>query len=150
MKYEIFDEKLKEECGVFGIYGHDNIDVARLTYYGLFALQQRGQESTAIAVNDKGTLKYYKDAGLVSEVFNDTILDHLKGKMAIGHVRYAPDVKDDYRENVQPIVVKYKAGQLALAYNGTLVNAESLRKEMEEKGAIFQANNDAVARDWLL
>lgn len=137
-----FEDKLNEECGIFGIYGHDGIDVARLTYYSLFALQHRGQESAGIAVNDKGSLVYYKDAGLVSEVFNDTILEHLKGEMAIGHVRSAPDMKD-YRENIQPIVIKYKAGQLALAYNGTLINAESIRTEMEEKGAIFQANNDA-------
>ncbi|NSW89599.1 MAG: amidophosphoribosyltransferase [Firmicutes bacterium] len=142
MEYDIYENKLNEECGVFGIYSKDHLDVAKLTYYGLFALQHRGQESTGIAVNDAGTIIYYKDIGLVSEVFNDTILEHLKGEMAIGHVRYTADVKD-YRENIQPIVIKYKEGQLALAYNGTLVNANQVRSDMEEKGAIFQTNNDA-------
>jgi len=136
------DDNLKEECGVFGIYGRADMNVARQTYYGLFALQHRGQESAGIAVNNNGNIIYYKDSGLVSEVFNDAIIGRLKGKMAIGHVRYTADVKD-YRENFQPIVIKYKEGQMAIAYNGTLVNAGILRSEMEEKGAIFQGNNDA-------
>lgn len=135
------NNKLNEKCGVFGIYSNDNLDVARLSYYGLFALQHRGQESTGIAVNDAGTIIYYKDTGLVSEVFNDTILEHLKGNIAIGHVMYTSNVKE-IRENIQPFVMRYNAGQLALAYNGTLINSGHLRDEMEKKGAIFQAGSD--------
>jgi len=82
------DDNLKEECGVFGIYGLADMNVARQTYYGLFALQHRGQESAGIAVNNNGNIIYYKDSGLVSEVFNDAIIERLKGKMAIGHVSY--------------------------------------------------------------
>lgn len=138
----ILDDKLKEECGVFGLFSNDNLDVAKLTYYALFALQHRGQESAGIAVNDDGTIIHYKDVGLVPEVFNDTVLDHLKGRMAIGHVMYS-DGRPNYREKVQPIVIKYKAGQLALAYNGNIVNTEQVRNDMEEKGAIFQTDSDA-------
>lgn len=138
----ILGDKLKEECGIFGLFSKDNLDVARLTYYALFALQHRGQESTGIAVNDEGTIIYYKDMGLVPEVFNDTVLNHLKGRMAVGHVRYS-DGEPNSRENIQPIVIKYKVGQLALAYNGSLVNSDKIRGDMEEKGAVFQTNSDA-------
>ncbi|HOJ09058.1 MAG TPA: amidophosphoribosyltransferase [Clostridiales bacterium] len=140
MIYDIND-KIREECGVFGILDNDGHNVAQLTYYGLFALQHRGQESTGIAVNDSGTIIYYKDIGLVPEVFNSTILDHLKGQAAIGHVLYSPDSSN--RENVQPIVLKYKSGQMAISYNGNLLNASKLRQDMEERGAIFQTNSDA-------
>jgi amidophosphoribosyltransferase len=141
-EHYILDNKLNEECGVFGLFSKDNLDVAKLTYYALFALQHRGQESTGIAVNDDGTIIYYKDMGLVPEVFNDTVLEHLKGKMAIGHVRYY-DGGSNYRENIQPIVIRYKVGQLAMAYNGSLVNADEIRSDMEEKGAVFQTDSDA-------
>jgi amidophosphoribosyltransferase len=141
-EHYILDNKLFEECGIFGLFSEDNLEVAKLTYYALFALQHRGQESTGIAVNDNGTIIYYKDMGLVPEVYNDTVLEHLKGKMAIGHIRYS-DESTNYRENIQPIVIKYKVGQLAISYNGSLVNANEIRNDMEEKGAVFQANNDA-------
>ena len=141
-EHYILDNKLNEECGVFGLFSKDNLDVAKLTYYALFALQHRGQESTGIAVNDDGTIIYYKDMGLVPEVFNDTVLEQLKGKMAIGHVRYY-DGGSNYRENSQPIVIRYKVGQLAMAYNGILVNADEIRSDMEEKGAVFQTDSDA-------
>ena len=134
-------DKIKEECGVFGVFDNDGHDVARLTYYGLYALQHRGQESCGIAVNDNGTILYHKDMGLVPEVFDDVVLNHLKGKMAIGHVRYST-TGASYRENAQPMVVKYRSGQLALAHNGNLVNAAELRARMEENGAIFQSTND--------
>jgi amidophosphoribosyltransferase len=133
--------KQKEECGVFGIFNNDNLDVARLTYYGLYALQHRGQESAGIAVNDDGTIVHHKDMGLVPEIFNDVVLNHLKGKMAIGHVRYSTSGAS-LRENAQPIVVKYRNGQLALAHNGNLVNASEIRDYMEESGAVFQSSND--------
>jgi Glutamine phosphoribosylpyrophosphate amidotransferase len=123
--------KLKEECGVFGVYNKDKLDVARLTYHGLYALQHRGQESAGIAVNDEGTILQHKDMGLVPEIFNEVVLNHLKGKIAIGHVRYST-TGASMRENAQPMVVKYKIGQLALAHNGNLVNAAELRTRMEE------------------
>jgi amidophosphoribosyltransferase len=140
-KRDVMLGKLKEECGVFGVFNNDNHDVARLTYYGLYALQHRGQESAGIAVNDNGTILHHKDMGLVPEIFNDVVLNHLKGRIAIGHVRYST-TGASLRENAQPMVVKYKIGQLALAHNGNLVNASELRGRMEESGAIFQSTND--------
>lgn len=133
--------KLKEECGVFGIFNNDSNDVARATFYGLYALQHRGQESAGIAVNDEGIILHHKDMGLVPEIFNDVVLNHLKGRAAIGHVRYST-TGASLRENAQPMVVKYKNGQLALAHNGNLVNAAELRNKMEESGAIFQTTSD--------
>ncbi len=138
---EVMFGKLHEECGVFGVYGNDGHDVARITFYGLYALQHRGQESAGIAVNDEGTIVHHKDMGLVPEIFNDVVLNHLKGRIAIGHVRYST-TGGSLRENCQPMVVKYKAGQLALAHNGNLVNAVQLRTKMEESGAIFQTTSD--------
>jgi len=88
-KDEFGFDKPKEECGVFGIYSKGNLDTARLTYYALYALQHRGQESAGIAVNNGGTLLFHKDMGLVPEIFNEKILNSLKGKIAIGHVRYS-------------------------------------------------------------
>ena len=135
-------DKFKDECGVFGMFDCDNHDVARLTYYGLYALQHRGQESAGIAVNDQGTILSHKDMGLLPEVFNEIILDHLKGKISVGHVRYST-TGASLRENAQPIVVKYKNGQIALAHNGNLVNAKSLRDHLEETGSVFQTTNDS-------
>lgn len=135
-------DKLKEECGVFGVFSNDQHDVARLAYYGLYALQHRGQESAGIAVNDNGTILYQKDMGLVNDVFNDVVLNHLKGKAAIGHVRYST-TGASLRENAQPLVIKYKDGQLALAHNGNIVNGSKLREGLEETGTIFQTTNDS-------
>jgi amidophosphoribosyltransferase len=135
-------DKLNEECGVFGVYSNDDLDVARLTYYGLYALQHRGQESAGIAVNDKGTILYHKDMGLVPEVFNEVVLNHLKGKVAVGHVRYST-TGASLRENAQPMVIKYRNGQMALAHNGNLVNASELRDKMEAYGTIFQSTIDS-------
>ncbi len=133
--------KLHEECGVFGVFDCDKYDVARMTYHGLYALQHRGQESAGIAVNDDGIILHHKDMGLVPEIFNEVVLNHLKGRIAIGHVRYST-TGASLRENAQPMVVKYKVGQLALAHNGNLVNAAELRSSMEENGAIFQTTSD--------
>ena len=108
---EVFDEedfrldKLNEECGVFGIYDRDDLDSARLTYYALYALQHRGQESAGIAVNNNGSFMYHKDMGLVPEIFNEDIINSLKGKLAIGHVRYST-TGASLRENAQPMVIK--------------------------------------------
>ena len=106
------------------------------------ALQHRGQECCGIAVNDDGTIVYHKDMGLVPEVFNDTILNHLKGTMGVGHVRYST-TGGSLRENAQPLVTKYKKGTLTIAHNGNIVNAADLRKEFEDNGAIFQSTSDS-------
>jgi amidophosphoribosyltransferase len=115
-------DKLNEECGVFGIFGRDNLDSARLTYYALYALQHRGQESAGIAVNNNGEFSYHKDMGLVPEIFNEEIIKGLKGQSAIGHVRYST-TGASLRDNAQPMVIKYKNGHMGLAHNGNLVNA---------------------------
>ena len=146
----MFDE-IHEECGVFGIFSKDpNIKVAEEAYLALFALQHRGQESCGIAVNDNGVIVSYKDLGLVPDVFNPVVMNHLEGgRMAVGHCRYATS-KSANRENAQPLVSKYIKGTLALAYNGTLVNASSLRADLENEGAIFQTTNDAEIMLYLL
>lgn len=146
---DITDDKLHEECGVFGIYDKDGHDCARLTYYGLYALQHRGQESCGIAVNDDGTVIYHKDMGLVSEVFNDVVLNHLKGEMAIGHVRYST-TGSSHVENAQPLVTKYIKGTLSIAHNGNLVNTAKLRSELEQSGAIFQTTIDSEVIAYLI
>lgn len=135
-------DKLREECGVFGIFDRDGLDVARLTYYGLYSLQHRGQESAGIAVNDNETILYHKDMGLVPEIFNDVVINHLKGQIAIGHVRYST-TGASLRENAQPMVIKYRNGQLALAHNGNLVNASEIRTKLEDTGTIFQSTIDS-------
>jgi amidophosphoribosyltransferase len=145
---EVFDEedfrldKLNEECGVFGIYDRDNLDSARLAYYALYALQHRGQESAGIAVNNDGNFSYHKDMGLVPEIFNEDVINSLKGSIAIGHVRYST-TGASLRENAQPMVIKYKNGNMALAHNGNLVNAAIVRERLEEQGVIFQSSNDS-------
>jgi amidophosphoribosyltransferase len=141
MKHNNKQDKFKDECGVFGIFSNDGQDVARLTFYALYALQHRGQESTGIAVNDDGVILHHKDMGLVPEVFNDIVLNHLKGRAAVGHVRYSKTAANS-RENIQPLVIKYRSGQMALANNGSLVNAFDIREKMEESGAIFQSTSD--------
>lgn len=136
------DDKLHEECGVIGIYEKGNINTATLTYYGLIALQHRGQESAGIAVNNDGIITCYKEMGLVSEVFDSKILNLLKGDMCVGHVRYST-TGESFVNNAQPLVVKYKNGTIALAHNGNLVNAKKLRGEMEDNGMIFATSIDS-------
>ena len=140
------DEKLREECGVFGIYDFDGHDVASTIYYGLFALQHRGQESCGIAVSDtngpKGVVKSHKGMGLVNEVFTPEQLDALKGDIGVGHTRYST-AGSSTRENAQPLVLNYVKGTLGLAHNGNLVNAPELRRELEYTGAIFQTTIDS-------
>jgi amidophosphoribosyltransferase len=140
----MFDDKLKEECGVFGVYNanENDIDTARLTYYGLFSLQHRGQESAGIAVNNNGTIIYRKEMGMVTEIFDDVVLDYLKGHSAIGHVRYST-TGSSLVENAQPLVIKYTKGHMAIAHNGNLTNAKAIRKDLEEKGTIFQTTTDS-------
>jgi amidophosphoribosyltransferase len=138
-------DELHEECGVFGIYDLDGNDVASTIYYGLFALQHRGQESCGIAVSDtegpKGKVSAYKGMGLCNEVFTTEILEGLHGNIGIGHVRYST-AGGSTRENAQPLVLNYIKGTLGLAHNGNLVNTPELRRELEYSGAIFQSTID--------
>ena len=140
------EEKLREECGVFGMYDLDGKDVAASIYYGLFALQHRGQESCGIAVSEtngpKGKVTSYKGMGLVNEVFTGDELERMKGDIGVGHVRYST-AGASTRENAQPLVLNYVKGTLALAHNGNLINAPELRKELAYSGAIFQTTIDS-------
>lgn len=137
---------VKEECGVFGIYDFDGQDVASTIYYGLFALQHRGQESCGIAVSEtsgpKGRVLSYKGMGLVNEVFTQDSLETMKGDIGVGHVRYST-AGASTRENAQPLVLNYVKGTLALAHNGNLINAVELRHDLEYTGAIFQTTIDS-------
>ena len=139
-------DELHEECGVFGMYDFDGKDVASTIYYGLFALQHRGQESCGIAVSEtdgpKGKVTSYKGMGLVNEVFTADTLDSMKGDIGVGHVRYST-AGASTRENAQPLVLNYVKGTLALAHNGNLINAKELRKDLEYTGAIFQTTIDS-------
>lgn len=135
-------DKLKEECGVIGVYAPGVDNISQLAYFGLHALQHRGQESAGIAVNKGGKIHYYKEMGLVQEVFSDEIIERLQGDITIGHVRYST-TGESYVINAQPLVVHYKAGAIALAHNGNLVNANMLREELEDKGVIFQTSIDS-------
>ena len=135
-------EELHEECGVFGIYSDGTLDPAYACYNGLLALQHRGQESCGIAVNDCGVIDYHKDMGLVTEVFNNEILDSLSGQMAVSHVRYST-AGGSVLENAQPLVMRYVKGTIAVAHNGNLTNAVEIRKDLEKRGAIFQTTIDS-------
>jgi len=142
-------DELHEECGVFGAYAMDGADIADWVYYGLFALQHRGQESCGIAVSENRDIHYYKDMGLVNEVFTPDHLDRLHGDIAIGHVRYST-AGSSVRANAQPLVTKYVKGTLAIAHNGNLVNAVDLREELEKNGAIFQTTIDSEVIAYLV
>ena len=142
--------KLNEECGIFGIYDKANHgNIASLVYFGLFALQHRGQESAGIAVNKDREITMVKNLGLVSEVFNDNNLSHLQGEIAIGHVRYAT-LGSNTVENAQPISVKYAKGNLTVAMNGTILNAQELRDKLEAEGAIFHTTSDCEVICYLI
>lgn len=150
---EHFDDELHEECGVFGMYDLDGDDVASSIYYGLFALQHRGQESCGIAVSDtegpKGKVLSQKGMGLVNEVFCAEGLEKLKGNIGVGHVRYSTTGASN-SQNVQPLVLNYVKGTLMLAHNGNLVNANKLREEMEYTGAIFHTTIDTEVIAYLI
>ena len=133
--------ELHEECGVFGVYDPVG-DCARTAYYGLYALQHRGQEACGIAAINDRELSYHKDAGLVGEVFHEAVLDRLNGTMAVGHVRYST-TGGTRRENAQPLTLRYVKGTLALAHNGNLPHADQLRARFEYQGAIFQTTSDS-------
>ena len=141
-------EGLHEECGVFGIFSDGTINPAYACYNGLLALQHRGQESCGIAVTDDGVIDYHKDMGLVTEVFNNLILDSLQGQMGIAHVRYST-AGGSVLENSQPLVMRYVKGTLAVAHNGNLTNALEIRSQLEQTGAIFQTICYVIARERL-
>lgn len=143
-------DKLKEACGVFGVYNsEEDSSIGRTIFYGLYALQHRGQESAGIAVTSGEGINYHKEMGLVSEVFNDEILDRLTGRIGIGHVRYST-TEANTLINAQPLVVRYKQGFLAVAHNGNLVNASEIRSELEESGAVFQTEIDSEVMAFLI
>ena len=136
----IRDRELHEECGVFGVFGVPN--ASSLTYYGLHALQHRGQEGAGIVCVDDGVFRRVKGEGLVTEVFKEEALRGLTGDMAIGHVRYATTGGGGI-ENVQPFMFRHNSGDFALAHNGNLVNSVQLRDYLENKGSLFQSSSDS-------
>lgn len=133
--------KLKEECGVIGISKKGIENISKLTYYGLYTLQHRGEESAGIATSDGEKTYYHKDMGLVPEVFNDKNLESLKGDISIGHVRYST-TGESYVENAQPLVVRYKNGSISLAHNGNLINTKEIKGKLEDDGVVFQTSID--------
>lgn len=135
-------DELHESCGVFGIYSNDDIDAVRLTYYGLYALQHRGQQSCGIAVSQDGHITGHKGIGLVPEVFTEKVLDRLEGRITVGHTRYSTTGGASMGD-CQPLIIRYKEGQLAIAHNGNLINASKIRLDFENRGAIFQTSTDS-------
>jgi len=154
IRLNLYDDKFKEECGIFGIYSpheknqyeaNDEIAVKKvgaITYYGLCALQHRGEESAGIVVSDGNDLVFHKGMGLVSDVFDKQILEKMVGFSAIGHVRYSTTGVSTIN-NAQPIVAESKVGKIAIAHNGNLINASILKELMEDSGVIFQTDSDS-------
>lgn len=135
-------DKMEEECGVFGIYSKEIKEVAQITYYGLYALQHRGQESAGISVSDYGEIVTYKGMGLTADVFTQETLNNLVGNAAIGHVRYSTTGASKL-ENAQPLESRYKLGQIAVAHNGNLTNAKIIRELLEDAGSTFNTSIDS-------
>ena len=129
--------------GVIGIFGGKEGNISKKMYYGLYALQHRGQVSTGIAVNNNGYLDYYKDLGLVNEVYNEDSLGGLRGDISIGQVRYAFSDEGIDKRNIEPLVIGYKNGALGIAHDGSIANYNSLKRSLEEKGSIFQTDLDS-------
>jgi amidophosphoribosyltransferase len=136
---QIWPDRPREECGVFAIYGHE--EAAKLTYFGLYALQHRGQESAGIVVSDGNRVTEHKAMGLVPDIFDEQILDRLKGDVALGHVRYST-TGSSLLVNAQPFRIQHAGRTLAIAHNGNLVNSRQIRAELEESGSIFQTSMD--------
>ena len=134
-------DKLKEECGVFGIYSRTE-DVALNTYWGLYALQHRGQESAGIAITDGSWMDVTRGMGLVNEVFRHQVPHMDNQYIAIGHVRYST-TGSSLLANTQPLMVNYSGGKISLAHNGNLTNAAEIRRELEEQGTVFQTSIDS-------
>ena len=133
------DDKFREECGVFGIFGHP--EAANLTYLGLYALQHRGQESAGIAASDGGEVRISKSMGHVADAFSEKTLEKLPGHIAIGHVRYST-AGDSKLDNAQPILIECAHGQIAIGHNGNIVNASELKDDLVKRGSIFQTSTD--------
>ena len=137
------EHHLREECGVFGVFSARRRDLASLVYYGLFALQHRGQESAGIVVNDDGMFADHRGAGLVNEVFSPETISTLgPGNIAVGHVRYATTGSDS-RSNIQPLLINHYKGRMALSHNGNLTNAWELRRALEKEGCLFHTTTDS-------
>src|SRR5881628_496274 len=132
-------DKFKDECGVFGIFGHP--EAANMTYLGLYALQHRGQESAGIAASDRQQVRVSKAMGYVADAFSESQLLQLPGDVAIGHVRYST-AGESKLSNAQPILIDCAHGQIAICHNGNLVNARELRDDLVRQGSIFQSNSD--------
>lgn len=143
-----FDESPKEECGVIGIFA-PNEDVARMTFFGLYALQHRGQEAAGMAVADGTTISMHKGVGLVSHVFTPSVMAELKGHYAIGHTRYSTTGSSLLR-NAQPFMIETMHGPLALAHNGNLINSAELRNELMEQGVGFSSTSDTEVMTMML
>jgi len=139
--YSPLPTKPREACGIFGVYAPRQ-DVARLTYFGLFALQHRGQESAGIAVSTAGELACYRGMGLVNQVFSEKILAILKGWAASGHVRYST-TGSSVEANAQPIFLRDNGTELAVSHNGNLINAGILKEELATAGHTFSSTNDS-------
>ena len=136
-------DKPEEACGVFGVYAPEKaLEVAKLTYFGLYALQHRGQESAGIATLNKGDVYCHKDMGLVSQVFSEEILEQLPGEIAVGHTRYST-TGSSLKENAQPVILDSRLGKVALAHNGNLVNTVELRKHLTQREADFITSTDS-------
>lgn len=141
---------IHEECGVFGLFSPKMEDVASLAYYGLYALQHRGQESAGIAVNDDGVFSVWRDVGLVSEALPRQRLQNLgQGSIVVGHVRYAT-TGSDAALNAQPLIINHFKGRMALAHNGNLTNSLELRRALEERGSIFHTTTDSEVIAYLI
>ena len=134
-------DKFKEECGIVAVVIKGNIEVAQTAFLALNGLQHRGQQCAGLAVCNDGTMSCYKDAGLVTEVLDEKIITLLKGEMALGHVKYGPE-KESFQVFAQPLIINYRRGSLATAFNGALVNGDKLREKMEEDGVIFSTKTD--------
>ncbi len=144
----LFDDHPKEECGIIGIYA-PNEDVARMAFFGLFALQHRGQEAAGIAVSDGQSVRLYKDIGLIAQVFNPNNLAPLQGHFAIGHTRYSTTGSSSIR-NAQPFLIETQHGPLAVGHNGNLVNAPELRRDLLKKGIGLYSSSDSEVLTMML
>ena len=146
----IKDRHIHEECGVFGIYSRTGKDAASMAYYGLFALQHRGQEGAGIVINEDGMFRAHKGAGLVNEVFDHQAMEGLgQGHIAVGHVRYGTTGGNN-PNNIQPLLVNHYKGSMALCHNGNLINAYELRRELERNGSIFHTTTDSEAIAYMI
>jgi len=134
-------DKFNDECGIVAVTLKDNLEAAQLAFFALNGLQHRGQQAAGLAVCNDGVMSCYKDTGLVTDVIDEQILTLLKGQMALGHVKYGP-AKESFQTYAQPLVINYRNGSLATAFNGALVNGDKLRRQMEDDGVIFSTKTD--------